>query len=383
MSSSADGRQNYIDDVIHALDRPSSVAEVLEHQFFNPELGNGKGTMVMRIAVKHIRELLDNRGSGRRSSKKVMICFADTPEDTNFAIMKLALILAPEVDGLFFEALAADSAGSGGIGGGGSSAESGASGGLSGGGSGVSGAHSSDGTPAGGEASTGASGTVGNGSMGEMSSWIEKCDVVIAVVSDAFIASTKCGTILSVAAKLGKSVLPVAYSSDNKCLSQSCWPPTKIGGVDVDHRVFELPKDMDEARAAAGVVSSPFPSGRNTSGNVTSQHHQSQQQQHRCPETVLDFTAPDKFQLTFERELLPKLQIGAIDFQKELRRLLASGDILPKQAMGWQIPLEINRDAVVLEELVAASVGSFGEVWRGVVYYAEEATDSSTDNRQV
>ena len=34
-----------------------------------------------------------------------------------------------------------------------------------------------------------------------------------------------------------------------------------------------------------------------------------------------------------------------------------------RQALGWQIPLEIDRDAVVLDELIA--VGSFGEVWRG------------------
>lgn len=106
------------------------------------------------------------------------------------------------------------------------------------------------------------------------------------------------------------------YRSNNR-------PPAVVGGVEIDPDLFEWPADAASARAAAGVSSSSAPSALPEHGENAVQ----------CPETVLDFREPRKFQSTFERELLPKLQMSAaVDFQKELRGLLASGDILPKYA---------------------------------------------------
>lgn len=215
------------DDVI-AFNRPSSIAEILHHQFFEPETG----TMAMQVVLKHIHALLNDRRDRKRSSKKVMICFA--AEDTEFAVTKLALILAPEVGGLSFEGLgtvAAATAGTGGVvtmsssylstgsathtssGGGSASRSAGTDNArtvLSGGGDGRSG---------GGTGSVGGGATAGDDEAVE--DMVAKCDIVIAVVSDAFVASKQCGAALDAAARFDKYVLPIACSSSRTtCLSQ-------------------------------------------------------------------------------------------------------------------------------------------------------------------
>jgi hypothetical protein len=150
-----------------ASTRPDSTAALLSHAFFDPT----NGTMQEHFVADRLRELLVEPGD--RPLCKVMLsyCWADT----HFVLNKLALELAPKVQGLWLDRLG------------------------------------------------------GNQGMGEwtrasMEQGVAGADVIIAVVSSAYIKSKNCGFEMELASRLGKTIVPITLDVPYKE-----WPPAMVG----------------------------------------------------------------------------------------------------------------------------------------------------------
>jgi hypothetical protein len=154
-----------------AASRPQSVLELTAHAFFDPR----GGQMREHFVVNQIRNLLaaPPTNGGQRVNVNVMVsyCWADS----NFVLSRLTIELAPRVRELWLDRL--------------------------GGGQGM-----------------------GEFAKASMQRGVQNADVIIAVVSPAYIKSVNCGYEMALAHTLGKPVIPVVLD-----VPFNEWPPQRIG----------------------------------------------------------------------------------------------------------------------------------------------------------
>ena len=149
--------------------RPGTVDELLAHAFFDPV----NGAMREHFIVDQIKAMLaEERGPGRKLGN-VMISYCW--DDAIFVLNKLAFELAPKVKGLWLDRLGGDQG-------------------------------------------------MGEWTRASMQRGVAGADVVICVVSPAYIRSINCGYECALAAKMGKTIIPI-------CLGVPFqeWPPKMIG----------------------------------------------------------------------------------------------------------------------------------------------------------
>ena len=163
--------------------RPTDMREVIAHAFFNPT----QGIMRENFVVERIRHLLHS-DTGPRQYANVMIsyCWADT----NFVLSKLAIALAPKVDGLWLDRLGGDEG-------------------------------------------------MGEWTRASMEAGVSNAEVIIAVVSPSYVKSKNCGFEMDLANKYGKTIIPIMFG-----VPFSEWPPAVIGVTPMSNQ-FNDPKTGD------------------------------------------------------------------------------------------------------------------------------------------
>eukprot|EP00041_Stephanoeca_diplocostata_P036739 m.1352541 g.1352541 ORF g.1352541 m.1352541 type:complete len:2329 (-) comp24925_c2_seq3:262-7248(-) len=184
--AAVDMLQWLLDETVH--NRPRSMDEVLQHAFFDTQ----HGTMREHFVVDAIRAELPSAASDEdspnnvsrllstpcsdteRPLKKVMISYSWT--DSKFVLNRLALALAPYVEHMWLDRLGGDHG-------------------------------------------------MGVWARDSMRRGVEECDVVIAVVSPAYIQSKNCGFEMAVAMQSNKDIVPLVLG-----VPFSAWPPASIGG---------------------------------------------------------------------------------------------------------------------------------------------------------
>lgn len=152
------------------LNRPSTIQAMLDHAFFNPE----SGTLRVDSAVQRLRELLADH-TAERGCCKVMLSYCW--EDTNWVLGMLAPELAVNCSSLWLDRLGGEQG-------------------------------------------------MGEWAVDSMQRGVDGADVVVAVVSPAYIQSMNCGREMAMAVATGTAVLPVVLG-----VPFSAWPPTEIGGT--------------------------------------------------------------------------------------------------------------------------------------------------------
>lgn len=161
--------------------RPRSMADVLKHSFFDPAYG----ALRMKFVIYRIHQLQSNRlGEYRRCGHIVLLL---NEEDSTISA-RIALALAPHCERLWCACLGTED-------------------------------------------------DAGHGSKRRASRLLEEleqCDHVIALVSDAYLASKTCGLELSTAVKLNKKISPVRIGPMTSIL----WPPSKIGNFVLEEFAF-------------------------------------------------------------------------------------------------------------------------------------------------
>jgi len=154
--------------------RPAKIEDMLEHAFFNPELGS----LRVDLSVQRIRDLLNDSAHDRtRTCPNVMIsyCWADT----DFVIGKLAPELAVSCKGLWLDRLGGDQG-------------------------------------------------MGEWAVASMQRGVAGADVVVAVVSPEYVKSINCGKEMGFAADTGTTVLPIVLN-----IPFAEWPPRMIGQTEM------------------------------------------------------------------------------------------------------------------------------------------------------
>lgn len=187
--------------------RPTSVAQLLSHAFFDAKAGS----MHEHFICNRIKELLEDPACDRPFCK-VMIsyCWADT----NFVLNRLALELAQQVQGLWLDRLGGDQG-------------------------------------------------MGEWTRASMERGVAGADVIVAVVSPSYIKSANCGFEMELAAKLGKTVIPIMLG-----VPFAEWPPKKVGTTPMTGQFATASGDM---------------------------------------KLFVDFTQPEDFFVKFNQELSPRL----------------------------------------------------------------------------
>jgi len=201
--------------------RPGSIDEVLDHAFFNRE----KGSLRVDFAVQRLRELVQDRKYERKGCK-VMISYAW--HDTQFVLGKLAPELAAYCSSLWLDRLGGEQG-------------------------------------------------MGEWVRDSMERGVQSADVVLAVVSPAYIQSNHCGLEMHFVASTGTKVVPIMYG-----VPYAEWPPKQIGQT-----------PMQEQFATAN-------------GDI---------------KMYIDMSDPAQFHTKLHRELLPRLD-------KAGTALVASDDLL-------------------------------------------------------
>lgn len=163
--------------------RPTSVAQLLSHAFFDAKAGS----MHEHFICNRIKELLEDPACDRPFCK-VMIsyCWADT----NFVLNRLALELAQQVQGLWLDRLGGDQG-------------------------------------------------MGEWTRASMERGVAGADVIVAVVSPRYIKSANCGFEMELAAKLGKTVIPIMLG-----VPFAEWPPKKVGTTPMTGQFATASGDM-------------------------------------------------------------------------------------------------------------------------------------------
>jgi len=149
--------------------RPDSMSEVLGHAFFEP----ASGAMRKHFVVDHIKRLLAADPGVPRPARSVMVsyCWADTA----FVLHRLCLALAPLVEDMWLDRLGGDQG-------------------------------------------------MGEWTRDSMERGVVGADVIISVVSPQYIKSKNCGFEMELAAKHGKTVVPIKLG-----VPFPEWPPARIG----------------------------------------------------------------------------------------------------------------------------------------------------------
>lgn len=188
--------------------RPTSMALLLEHAFFNPTDGTMREHFVVDEIKRRLEEGREEGGQGgggaagddaaeeeagtasalngnggppaeqqKRIDCTVMVsyCWADT----SFAVHRLAMELASDVTGMWLDRLGGDQG-------------------------------------------------MGEFAQASMQRGVKNADVVIAIVSPSYLASTNCGYEMELAAKLRKPIVPIVLG-----VPFAEWPPTRVGSTTV------------------------------------------------------------------------------------------------------------------------------------------------------
>jgi serine/threonine protein kinase len=205
----------------HASSRPQSVAELVTHAFFDPR----GGAMRENFVVNQIKQLLQGPppSGEERVDAKVMVSYSWA--DSNFVLSRLTMALAPRVQDLWLDRLGGDHG-------------------------------------------------MGEFAKASMQRGIQNADVIIAVVSPAYINSVNCGYEMEVAHAMGKLVIPVVLN-----VPFNEWPPKQIGQSAMN----------DQFATEAGDV-----------------------------KIFVDMTDSASFFQKFQQELLPRLDGGPGGFQSTL-----------------------------------------------------------------
>ena len=150
-------------------ERPSSMRDVLQHAFFDPN----NGAMREHFVVSRIRQQLLHTPGQARMYRRVMVsyCWADS----QFVLDRLALSLAPLVEGMWLDRLGGEQG-------------------------------------------------MGEWTRESMQKGVSGADVVIAVVSPAYIKSKNCGYEMALAAEKGKAIIPIMLG-----VPFNEWPPHQVG----------------------------------------------------------------------------------------------------------------------------------------------------------
>jgi serine/threonine protein kinase len=155
----------------NASSRPQSVAELCTHAFFDPR----KGGMREHFVVNQIKQLLAAAPTNGSQRVDVNVMISYSWADTNFVLSRLIMELAPRVRELWLDRLGGEQG-------------------------------------------------MGEFAKASMQRGVQNADVIIAVVSPAYINSVNCGYEMEVAHAMGKPVIPVVLN-----VPFNEWPPKQIG----------------------------------------------------------------------------------------------------------------------------------------------------------
>jgi hypothetical protein len=166
-----------------AAARPKSVADFSSHAFFDPR----GGSLRVHFVIEQIKASLV-RDDPNRLDLNIMVsyCWADT----NFVLGRLVMELAPRVRELWVDRLGGDQG-------------------------------------------------MGEFARKSMELGVEKADIVIAVVSPAYIKSQSCGFEMEMANKYGKTVIPILYG-----VAFNEWPPKYVGKSKMDNQFATAAGDV-------------------------------------------------------------------------------------------------------------------------------------------
>jgi serine/threonine protein kinase len=151
--------------------RPQSVTELTSHAFFDPR----GGAMRENFVVNQIKQLLVTPPPNGIERVDVNVMVSYSWNDTDFVLSRLAVEVAPRVRELWLDRLGGEQG-------------------------------------------------MGEFAQASMKRGVENADVVIAVVSPAYISSVNCGYEMALAASLGKPVIPIVLN-----VPFQEWPPQQIG----------------------------------------------------------------------------------------------------------------------------------------------------------
>ena len=227
-----------------AADRPQRVEDVLKHSFFDPR----RGSMRPDFAVDQIKALLASPGP-ERLDLNIMIsyCWANT----DFVLTRLAMALALRVREIWLDRLGGDNG-------------------------------------------------MGEFAQASMQRGVRNADIVIAVVSPAYIESKNCGYEMELSKSMGKVVLPIVLN-----VPFAEWPPHRIGQSQMEDQFATADGDL---------------------------------------KIFVDMTDPSTFFQKFERELVPRLAVpegkggSDSDGEGEVTQQLSRSHSAPVDA-GWDVPV--------------------------------------------
>jgi hypothetical protein len=154
-----------------AASRPQSVAELITHAFFDPR----GGAMRENFVVNQIKQLLQGPPLNGAARVDVNVMVSYSWADSNFVLSRLTMELAPRVRGLWLDRLGGDQG-------------------------------------------------MGEFAKESMQRGVQNADVIIAVVSPAYMQSVNCGYEMEVAHAMGKPIIPVVLN-----VPFNEWPPKQIG----------------------------------------------------------------------------------------------------------------------------------------------------------
>jgi hypothetical protein len=202
----------------NASSRPKSVEELTTHAFFDPR----NGAMREHFVVNQIKQLLmaPSANGDQRVDVNVMISYSWA--DSNFVLSRLIMELAPRVRDLWLDRLGGEQG-------------------------------------------------MGEFAKASMQRGVQNADVIIAVVSPAYINSVNCGYEMEVAHAMGKPVIPVVLN-----VPFNEWPPKEIGQSSMNNQFATEAGDV---------------------------------------KIFVDMTDQDSFFQKFQNELLPRLNGGPGGFQ--------------------------------------------------------------------
>lgn len=159
--------------------RPDSMKAVIGHAFLNP----ANGTMREQFVVQYLKQRLSADLGGYRPCRSVMISYCW--HDSSWVLNQLAMWLAPLVEAMYLDRLGGEQG-------------------------------------------------MGEWAKASMQRMVGSADIVIAVLSPAYVKSINCGYEMSLAGNLGKDIIPLVLD-----LPYTAWPPHTIGNTKMQHQFWD------------------------------------------------------------------------------------------------------------------------------------------------